>query len=474
MCIRRAFALSTLLCASLVAQAQTPWQRTDDLPANPFGQALVPDMIADASIQHVDGTFYCYATTDGYGRHLDTSGPPVVWKSKDFVHWSFEGTYFPSAATQKYWAPSKVVRENGKYYIYPTINGFMYAAESESMDGPFRLSVGPDRFNLPWTAATLIPEWPGHEPWGIDAELFRDDDGQWYCYWQHRSVAKMLPDMTHIDTTTIDHIRTPQTQYSEGPIFFKRKGIYYYLFTIGGDERYEYAYVMSRESPLGPWAWPEHNVITTTDYETGCYGPGHGSVFNVEGTDDWYIAYLEFGRRSTNRMTYVSRLEFNDDGTIRPVKCHLNGVGALGKSAKLPPYLRPSCCRASSVCDVLYVKPNQDQRLNRYEHFDAAYAIDGSNGSRWMPDPKDLACWIEMDLGEVKAVKGSEIFFVRPTAGHAYRLEASTDGVHWKPCGGHQDLQMRSPHCDRVKTKARYLRVTITGGEPGVYEWNVW
>ena len=45
---------------------------------NPFGNALVPDMIADASIQEIDGMFYCYATTDGYGRGLETSGPPEV------------------------------------------------------------------------------------------------------------------------------------------------------------------------------------------------------------------------------------------------------------------------------------------------------------------------------------------------------------------------------------------------------------
>ena len=74
---------------------------------NPFGNALIPDMIADASIQEINGVFYCYATTDGYGQGLKTSGPPVVWKSKDFVHWSFDGTYFPSAAKEKYWAPVK-------------------------------------------------------------------------------------------------------------------------------------------------------------------------------------------------------------------------------------------------------------------------------------------------------------------------------------------------------------------------------
>ena len=36
---------------------------------NPFGNALIPDMIADASIQEINGVFYCYATTDG-GRDL--------------------------------------------------------------------------------------------------------------------------------------------------------------------------------------------------------------------------------------------------------------------------------------------------------------------------------------------------------------------------------------------------------------------
>ena len=112
------------------------------------------DMIADASIQEIDGMFYCYATTDGYGRGLETSGPPVVWKSRDFVHWSFDGTYFPSAATEKYWAPSKVVQANGKYYIYPTVNGYMYPAVADHPEGPFKLARGEDRF---YNLTRLLP-----------------------------------------------------------------------------------------------------------------------------------------------------------------------------------------------------------------------------------------------------------------------------------------------------------------------------
>ena len=73
-----------------------------------FGQALIPDMLADPSIVDLDGTFYCYATTDGWGRNLASSGTPVVWTSKDFLNWSFEGSCFPSDFDLKYWAPSSV------------------------------------------------------------------------------------------------------------------------------------------------------------------------------------------------------------------------------------------------------------------------------------------------------------------------------------------------------------------------------
>ena len=258
--------------------------------SNPFGNALIPDMIADASIQEINGMFYCYATTDGYGQGLETSGPPVVWKSKDFVHWSFEGTYFPSAMKEKYWAPSKAVFANGKYYIYPTINGYMYPAVSDSPEGPFKLTRGKDEFHKPFTSSTLLQT---KDPGGIDAEVFIDDDGQAYVFWGRRHVGKLGKDMITVDSVT-QIITTPRKEYSEGPIFFKRKGIYYYLYTIGGDEKYQYAYVMSKVSPMGPFEYPEQDIVSTTDYEEGVFGPGHGCVFHPDGTDDYYFAYLEF------------------------------------------------------------------------------------------------------------------------------------------------------------------------------------
>ena len=436
---------------------------------NPFGNALIPDMVADASIVDIDGTFYCYATTDGYGRGLETSGPPVVWKSKDFVHWSFNGIYFPSASKEKYWAPSKVVQANGKYYIYPTINGYMYPAVADSPEGPFKLARGKDEFHLPYTSSTLLQT---EDPGGIDAEVFIDDDGQAYLFWGRRHVAKLAKDMITVDSV-VHVLSTPHKQYSEGPVFFKRKGIYYYLYTIGGDEKYQYAYGMSRISPLGSYEFPEQDIISTTDYAKGVFGPGHGCVFHPEGTDDYYFAYLEFGRRSTNRQTYVNRLEFNEDGTIRPVELDLNGVGALREVEREKP-LKVDTVWASSTAEPLRIRPMKDSLCRRTEYFVPTFAIDGANGSRWMALDEDKEAWMVADLGKVKNIHRSEIYFVRPTAGHAYVLEGSTDGKHWETCGGHEDLRIQSPHTDMMEQSYRYLRIKISKGIRGVWEWNIY
>ena len=435
---------------------------------NPFGNALIPDMIADASIQQFDGTFYCYATTDGYGKHLSTSGPPVLWKSEDFVNWQFCGNYFPSAVGQLYWAPSKVIPYNGKYYIYPTINHRIYPAVSDSPEGPFKLAKGEDRFDQPNTSSTLFES---DKIQGIDAEVFIDDDGSRYVFWNKRKVAMLDESMTRLASEPIE-LPSPHKVYSEGPIFFKRGGIYYYLYTLGRDENYQYAYMYSKVSPMGPYIIPDEDIIATTDTASCVFGPGHGTVFCVDGTDDWYFAFLEFSRRSTNRQTYVCKMEFNPDGTIRPIHVLMQGVGKLRKS---PPkrMLTVKSVSASSVKSSLWIKPNLDNRLNRIEYFNPQFVADGSNGSRWMADESDKSPWFTIDLGKRKYVEKSNIFFVRPTESHSYQLEVSEDGKNWKTICRYTDKLPQSPMTDYVGCNCRYLRVHIMEGVAGIWEWAI-
>jgi hypothetical protein len=196
-------------------------------------------------------------------------------------------------------------------------------------------------------------------------------------------------------------------------------------------------------------------------------------VFNLPGTDDYYFAYLEFGRRSTNRQTYVNKLEFNEDGTIRPVDLTLDGVGAL---RKIPQDKKITVVnsQASSICPDLDIKYMKDTLFRRTESFVSQFAFDGANGSRWMAESTDKDNWIVADLGKSQKIKRSEVYFVRPTAGQAYTLEYSTDGKTWNSCGGHPDLKIQSPHTDSLNIKARYLRVKILEGVKGIWEWNVY
>jgi beta-xylosidase len=434
---------------------------------------LIPDMLADPSIVKIGDTYYCYATTDGYANGLATSGPPVIWTSKDFIHWGFKGTYFPSAANQLYWAPSKPVFVNNKYYLYPTLNTSIYAAVADKPEGPFKLLNGADTLHGPTAPKPMLKIAGPNGTKGIDADILLDDNGQAYMFWAMHGAARLQPDMCTL-ATAVTVIPTKRKGYSEGPLAFKRKGVYYYLYTLSGHEHYEYAYGYSRQSPLGPYTWPEQDIILTTDKEAKIYGPGHGNVFHEPGTDNYYFIYLEFGNGGTTRQIWADKMAFNEDGTIRPVKLTHKGIGPLG-NVKQPRNLAiGAAATASSTMPDHKVIPVTEPTLQRTESYRAQLALDESNGTRWMADSADTAPVFTIDLGKPTAVKRTEAYFVKPTAGHAYRLESSVDGRQWKPCGGHENSIMQSPHADHLSGKIRYLRVTILSGTPGLWEFKVY
>jgi hypothetical protein len=169
----------------------------------------------------------------------------------------------------------------------------------------------------------------------------------------------------------------------------------------------------------------------------------------------------------------VKKLEFNEDGTIRPVDMTLSVVGALN-TLPLEKRIKVVNSKAASVRSDLIIKPNQDSLFKRTESFFSQFAFDNANGSRWMAAPEDSTSWIIADLGKSQNIKRSEVYFVRPTAGHAYVLEYSTNGKTWKSCGGHQQVIVQSPHIDKLNIKARYLRVKILNGINGIWEWHIY
>jgi len=433
-----------------------------------FGHALIPDMVADPSISEIDGTFYLYATTDGWGKGLSTSGMPVVWTSKDFLNWSFEGSSFPPDFDLKYWAPSTIMHRNGRYYSFTTLDGIITVVVADSPLGPF---VAPNGQHV--TKATIQP-YQIEQKSSIDAEVFTDDDGQSYMFWSRRRAVKLKPDLLSPDGPMIT-IPTSRQGYSEGPFLVKRNGIYYYFYTLGGGESYQYAYMMSRKSPIGPWEAPKDDIIATSDLDQKVFGPGHGCFFSPKDSNQWYFVYLEYGRGGTNRQIYVDKMNFNPDGTIQPIKLTKTGVGALRQLVDPLPNLalkRPVA--SSSVLPKSRVDLRKDQNLYRIEAHTSENATDGANGTRWMAATNDTAPWLCIDLGEVRDISRTETYFVKPAAGHAYKIEWSLDGKSWHPYGGHDDVIFRSPHVDRKSIRARYMKLTILNGERGVWEFRIY
>jgi hypothetical protein len=107
------------------------------------------------------------------------------------------------------------------------------------------------------------------------------------------------------------------------------------------------------------------------------------------------------------------------------------------------------------------------------ETYAPANAVDGLNGTRWMASRSDSQPWFQLDLGEPREITRTEAYFVKPAAGQAYRLEWSLDGQDWQPYGGHDNVILRSPHRDAKTLRARYLKLTILNGEPGLWEFRV-
>ncbi len=466
---------------------------------------VLPDFVADPSVVMFNDTFYLYGTSD-INRGLQEMGPPVVWKSADFVNWSFNGTLIPQIDWSKkyeyknekgeqktgcfrYWAPGKPVKRGNHYYLFPTIvfpnekNG-TFVMLADHPEGPFRFLNGEglsfnDSVNTIKLAEPLV--------WDIDGEPFIDQDEQAYLFWRRRNGSKMADDFSTLLGETIG-IKTNFSGYSEGPVLFERKGIYYYVYTLSGHSNYCNAYMMSKESPLGPFEVPGgKSIFIHSSVENNVWGPGHGNVFQMPGTNDFYFLYLEYGEGGTTRQVFANKMEFADDGTIKHLLPNRKGLGYLRPCSEIRKNLTvqasvsasgtrpPREVKAQIINDPnaltnLQVNTRAGDWVTRNVDFAPGNAIDASFGTRWMADKEEGKPTLILDLKKKTIVSECRMFFTFPTLGHAWTLEKSDDGTLWQMVEKQNKLIMKSPHVVKEIGEARYLKISILQGSPGIWE----
>jgi beta-xylosidase len=294
-------------------------KRTWTVTALEMKSPVLPGLNADPNIVRFGDTFYLYPTTDGFPGWSGTQFK--AYSSTDLVHWKDHGVILDlgpdvSWADSRAWAPT-IAEKNGKYYFYFSADANIGVAVSDSPTGPFKDPLGQPLLKAGQLTGQMI-----------DPAVFTDDDGTSYLYFGNGRayVVPLNDDMTSIDTAKIKNI-TP-SGYNEGSFVIKRKGTYYFMWSENDtrDENYRVAYATG-PSPTGPWT--KQGIILEKDLSLGIKGPGHHSVVDVPGTDDWYIAYHRFaipGGDGTHRETTVDKLEFDADGLIKKVVPTLTSV----------------------------------------------------------------------------------------------------------------------------------------------------
>lgn len=303
--------------------------------------AVIQGYYADPEILYSkkNKKFYLYPTSDGFaswgGFYFK------VFSSENLVDWSDEGVIIDmhnsnqiTWANGNAWAPcieEKLIDGAYKYVFYFSggLNGGtkqLGYAVADDPTGPFTVSGAP--------LITSSPTGGGQQ---IDSDVFTDTiSGKSYLYWGngYMAVSELSDDLQSLKTTP--KVITP-SNYTEGTYVFYRNGKYYFLWSQGNTSNADYkVYYGYSSSPTGPITIPANNNILVKDVAKGINGPGHNSVIQIPGKDEWYIVYHRISRPNgiTNtspgpgnvREVCIDKLLFNADGTIQSVVPTLEGI----------------------------------------------------------------------------------------------------------------------------------------------------
>ncbi|CAL8091493.1 unnamed protein product [Orchesella dallaii] len=254
-----------------------------------------------------------------------------AFSSPDLVTWTKHprilDTNEVTWATRAMWAPS-VFEHEGKYYFFFGANdvhegevGGIGVAVADKPEGPYRDILGRPLIN------DIVN---GAQP--IDQFVFKDSDGQFYMFyggWSRCNLVKFNSNFTALvplpDGSLFMEV-TPQ-DYVEGPFMFIRNGTYYFMWSEGewAGPDYRVSYAMS-SSVFGPF----ERIGTILEQDASiARGAGHHSIIKVPNEDKYFIVYHRRPLNETDmnhRETCIEEMNFNNDGTIRPVKLTIEGV----------------------------------------------------------------------------------------------------------------------------------------------------
>jgi hypothetical protein len=288
----------------------------------------------DGEIAYFKGTYYLYGTSYGCGFEWGHKDAPfcgfTVYSSKDMVTWTNKGMLFDAST------PVWQTRCNGNTYgcfrphvIYNKATGLyvlwinVYDNQvgyrvftSKTPVGPF---VEKDQPKLAVNGTAPVA--------GLnngDHDTFVDDDGTAYlAYTDWRAKGAIAVEQLSVDylSGTGRVIQAVTAASTEAPALFKRKGIYYLVYS---DPNCGYcsgtgASYRTAKSPLGPWS----DGIKISDNSCGGQ-PSFVSSIKLQSGDVFLFGSDLWNKAAKNESLanyYWAPLSFAADGSINPIVC---------------------------------------------------------------------------------------------------------------------------------------------------------
>lgn len=255
--------------------------------------------IGDPAVIFYEGRYYLYPTGDNHSYD--------VYISNDLVHWTRGPKVFQTGESGV-WAPDVFFsRDDGLFYLYYTVNGRIGVASADRPDGEFRDRGG------------LISN-------GIDAHLFRDNDGSYFLYYaRYPDFAIFVQPMESPVSKKGEPVRliypeeaweTVEKPVAEAPWMIRHQGVYYLLYSGGSADSGHYAIgYATAPGPLGPFTKYRGNPIVRRG--DGIFGPGHPSVIRDGEGKPWMIYHQQKDEtKGWNRIICIDPLWFDGDGVL--------------------------------------------------------------------------------------------------------------------------------------------------------------
>lgn len=419
--------------------------------------------------------YYLYGITGTYFGDKKPNHGVRCYFSPDLVHWESKGwcflKYWDTWGQYNFWDPKVFYNQsNGYYYLFcactnisgdPTMR--ICISRSRSPIGPFKEFRAP--FDMGFTPArhTIAPF------------VFNDDNGRNYLYWTDTSTTHSATWVQEISADYSTLLGKPSTDIAqpvsqswevdpgdplasrpggytinEGPVVFKKDGIYYLLYSGCHylHPNYAIGYATS-SSPLGPFTKSPSNPILAknTQLSPPASSPGTCAVINSPDNREMFMFYAcpthpeKYLQSPGDRQTFMDRMTVSNGVITVSGPTNTEQPDPSGTAASLSPAVSapPQPAAEESPWVSGWINPGAVDSSAPSERTAGFVAYDtdkittdalGTASSQWMPTGFNDPAAAVTDFDAATNSFRAKVF---PSIKRFRHSGAQANGDHWMP-----------------------------------------